>query len=86
MDSREKASTSGVGGGGGKGSQGILRVDASKSHRIVVQVSTQCTIPILYFSPYFSLTLLEAGRCNILTVVIYQHAYGFLHNDCYGLL
>lgn len=54
MDSREKASagTSGV----GKGSQGILRVDASKSHRIAVQVSTKYTIPILYCSSYLSCT------------------------------
>lgn len=56
MESREKvhgSTSDGAGVGGvGKGSQGILRVDASKSHRIAVQVS--------------KITFFDLLACNIL--------------------
>lgn len=63
MDSREKASagTSGV----GKGSQGILRVDASKSHRIAVQVSTM----YYYYIFFIPFKLCSFQSCNILSVI-----------------
>lgn len=48
MEKRDQAKSSGGGGGSTKGSTGILRVDASKSHRISVQVSDYKNTSILY--------------------------------------